>query len=108
MIQRLAVVLSQEAISDLEAIAAYIFESSRSQSTANGFVDRIEDRCRSIGNAPRGGRLRDDILPGLRTVPFEHSAVIAYVIENDLVHIVNIFYGGRDYEALMRDSGGPS
>ena len=41
-------------------------------------------------------------------VPFEHSAVIVYVIADDLVHIVSIFYGGRDYEALMRDSGEPS
>ncbi|KRB22918.1 hypothetical protein ASE05_14780 [Mesorhizobium sp. Root172] len=58
-----------------------------------------------MGNAPRGGRSRDDIVPGLRTVPFEHSAVIAYVIEGDVVRIVNIFYGGRDYETLMRGGG---
>ena len=45
-------------------------------------------------------------MPGLRTVPFEHSG-IAYVIEGDSVFIVNIFYGGRDFEALMR-GGAPS
>ena len=108
MIQRLAVVLSQAAVSDLDAIAAYILESSGSEKIANGFLDRIKERCSRIGNAPRGGRLRDDIVPGLRTVPFEHSAVVAYVIEDDIVHIVNIFYGGRDHEALMRDGGKPS
>ncbi|WP_352577598.1 type II toxin-antitoxin system RelE/ParE family toxin [Mesorhizobium sp. M0019] len=54
---------------------------------------------------PRGGRPRDDIAPGLRTVPFEHSAIIAYVLSDDLVRIVNIFYGGLDYETLMRDGG---
>ncbi|WP_353019119.1 hypothetical protein [Mesorhizobium sp. M0800] len=43
--------------------------------------------------------------PGLRTVPFEHSAIIAYVGSHDLVRIVSIFYGGRDYETLMRDGG---
>jgi toxin ParE1/3/4 len=41
----------------------------------------------------------------LRTVPFEHSAIITYVVDGDLVRIVNIFYGGRDYETLMRDAG---
>ncbi len=41
-------------------------------------------------------------MQGLRTVPFEHSAVIAYVIEGDSVFIVNVFYGDRDFEALMR------
>ncbi len=105
MIQRLAVVISEEAITDLKAMAAYILESSGSESIADGFVDRIKQRCQSIGNAPRGGRSRDDIAPGLRTVPFEHSAIIAYIVSDDLVRIVNIFYGGRDYEALMRDGG---
>ncbi|MDX8521273.1 type II toxin-antitoxin system RelE/ParE family toxin [Mesorhizobium dulcispinae] len=108
MIQRLAVVLSEAAISDLDAIAAYIFESSGSQSVATSFVDRIKGRCHSIGNAPRGGRPRDDIMLGLRTVPFEQSAVIAYIVEADAVRIVNVFYGGRDYEALMRGSSEPS
>ena len=83
MIQRLVVVLSENAISDLEAIGSYILEASGSENVANGFVDRIRERCQSIGNAPRGGRSRDDISLGLRTVPFEHSAVIAYAIEGD-------------------------
>ncbi|CDX12252.1 Plasmid stabilization system [Mesorhizobium sp. ORS 3324] len=107
MIQRLAVVLSEAAISDLDTIALYILESSGSDSVATSFVDRIKDRCHSIGNAPRGGRPRDDIVPGLRMVPFEHSAVIAYVVESNIVRIVNVFYGGRDYETLMR-GGEPS
>jgi toxin ParE1/3/4 len=105
MIQRLAVVLSENAISDLDAIGIHILENSGSENIANGFVDRIKERCQSIGNAPRGGRSRDDIVRGLRTVPFEHSAVITYLIESDVIHIVNIFYGGRDYETLMRDGG---
>lgn len=107
MIQRLAVVLSEAAIADLEAIAAYILESGASETVAKGFIDRIRERCQSIGNAPRGGCLREDVMPGLRTVPFEHSALIASVIEGDSVFIVNVFYGGRDFEALMR-GGDPS
>ncbi|TGV31912.1 type II toxin-antitoxin system RelE/ParE family toxin, partial [Mesorhizobium sp. M8A.F.Ca.ET.142.01.1.1] len=76
-------------------MAAYILESGGSETAANGFIDRIRERCQSIGNGPRGGRLREDLMPGLRTVPFEHSALIAYVIEGDSVFIVNVFYGGR-------------
>jgi len=59
-------------------------------------------RCQRIGNAPMGGIARDDLQPGLRTVPFEHSAVIAYVVEDDQVSVTNVFYGGRDYDALYR------
>ena len=53
-----------------------------------------------LANVPLGGRPRDDLAPGLRTVPFERSAVIAYIVEGGAVQIINIFYGGRDYEAL--------
>ncbi len=100
--QRLAVVYRAEALDDLRGIYDAIWELSRNAVTARGFVERIMARCRKIGDAPRGGRLRDDLAVGLRTVPFEHSAVIAYVVQDDQVQITNIFYGGRDFEALYR------
>jgi toxin ParE1/3/4 len=62
---------------------------------------RIVARCLKIGDAPRSGRPRDDLALGLRTIPFERRAVVAYVV-TDKVEIANIFYGGRDYEALYR------
>ncbi|MGP2492703.1 type II toxin-antitoxin system RelE/ParE family toxin [Mesorhizobium sp. PUT5] len=102
MIQRLEVSYSASAEKDLADIFAYIVERGGSPNAALGFVLRIEDRCQKIGDAPRGGQSRDDLLPGLRVVPFERSAVIAYVIDEDGVRIINIFYGGRDFETLMR------
>jgi len=102
MIQRLEVDYQESATNDLANIFSYIVEAGGSVDAALQFVLRIEDRCRTIGNAPRGGRARDDVMPELRTVPFEHSAVIAYLIEGDKILIVNVFYGGRDFEALMR------
>ncbi len=47
--------------------------------------------------------MRDDLIPGLRIVPFERSAVIAYVVDADVVRIISIFYGRRDFETLLRD-----
>jgi toxin ParE1/3/4 len=70
--------------------------------TAPRFVDRIRDRCRRIGFLPYGGRPRDDLDPGLRKVPFERKAVIAYKVSGDVVEIISIFHGGRDYEAVYR------
>jgi len=103
MIRRLEVEYRQSARDDLAGIFRFIFESGSSVDAALKFVLRIEDRCQKVGDAPRGGRPRDDLMPGLRTVPFEHSAVIAHVIEEDVVWITNIFYGGRDFESLLRD-----
>jgi toxin ParE1/3/4 len=100
--QRLEVRFRPEAIRDLTAIFHYVFELSRSFETSRKFVQRIRDRCDSIGNVPHGGRPRDDLEPSLRTVPFERTAVIAYKVEDDRVRITNIFYGGRNYETLYR------
>lgn len=65
-------------------------------------MTRIIERCRRIGIAPFGGRPRDDLAAGLRTVPCERRAVIAYRVIDDIVEVTNVFYGGRDYEALYR------
>jgi toxin ParE1/3/4 len=99
---RLNVELDVSARNDLVEIWEYISENSVSDTVADRFVARIKASCDKVGNAPNGGRARDDIFPGLRMVPFEHSAVILYVVETERVLIKNIFYGGRDYEALMR------
>jgi toxin ParE1/3/4 len=98
--RRLPVVLREEAISDLLEIYHYIAEQSGYPEQARRFVERIRIRCEGIGNVPHGGRPRDDLAPGLRTVPFERSAVIAYLVDDEVVRVTNIFYGGRDYEAL--------
>lgn len=70
--------------------------------TARAYVRRIEDRCQRLADAPHGGRLRSDLAGGLRIVPFEHSAIICYVVKDNTVWITNIFRRGRDYEAIIR------
>ncbi|RFB94643.1 plasmid stabilization protein [Rhizobium leguminosarum bv. trifolii] len=99
--RRAKVVYRPEALGDLRQIYLDIAGISQSNVTANRFVKRIMARCRKIGDAPNGGRPRNDLAMGLRIVPFEHSAVIAYHVA-EAVEIVNIFYGGRNYEALFR------
>jgi len=97
-----------EALRDLEAIYRYVSSKSQSRIIARDFVKRIKIRCIKIGFVPHGGRPRDDLEDGLRMVPFEHSAVILYKVEPDRVRITNVFYGGRDYEALypgIQESG---
>jgi toxin ParE1/3/4 len=100
--RRLKVVFRPEALADLAEIFRYVLWMSGSQATAQGFVKRIQERCHRIGNVPYGGVGRDDLEPRLRTVPFERRAVIAYRIASDAVETTNVFYGGRDFEALYR------
>jgi toxin ParE1/3/4 len=100
--RRIEVRYRHEAVSDLEGIFRSVLRHSKSPTVAAGFVARIRDRCQRIGILPRAGRRRDDLAVGLRTVPFERRTVIAYRVVDDVVEITNIFYGGRDYEAMFR------
>jgi toxin ParE1/3/4 len=99
--RRLKVQFRPEAVADLDEIFNAVLRISKNPITAERLIGRILARCGRIGNAPHGGRPRDDLEPGLRTVPFERRAVIAYRVTS-VVEITNVFYGGRDYEALYR------
>jgi toxin ParE1/3/4 len=99
--QRLPVEFLASALADLESIYLYILDKSANAVVATGFTDRIVDRAEKIGDAPNGGAARPDLGQGLRLVPFERSAVIIYRVVPETVQIINVFYGGRDYEALL-------
>ena len=105
MIRQLKVVFRRNAWTDLDQIFWYIVETTKLPRLAHSYVRRIEDRCRRLADAPHGGRLRSDLAPGLRTVPFERLAIICYVIEDDTVWITNVFRAGRDFEASLRGDG---
>lgn len=106
--RRLEVRFRPEARRDLRRIAGYLHENGASVAAVRRFLARIEARSRKIGEVPLGGRPREDLLPGLRSVPFERSAVILYEVNEDHVRILNIFYGGRDYEALYHEPDPPA
>lgn len=105
--KRYSVTYREEAASDLAAIYRWVYEASLDPITAERFLQRILAMCEKIGTMPHGGRPRDDLLPGLRTFPFEKRAVIAYRVGDDTVEITNVFYGGRDFEALYRGEDDP-
>jgi toxin ParE1/3/4 len=92
------------AAEDLEAIFQFIARDSPSR--ALHFVEGIERRCDLLRDAPEQGRARPDLRPGLRVVPYRRSVVITYQITGTLIEVLRIFYGGQDYEAIMRGAEG--
>ena len=99
--RRVEVIYRPEALADLNDILKAIAELSQSALVAERYVDRIILRCRKIGDAPRGGRRRDELEAGLRSVPFEDKALILYRV-SDVVEITNIFPRGQNYEVLFK------
>jgi len=91
-----------QAEADLVALYDYI-ASQAGVTVAGRYIDRIEAACLALQNFPERGTRRDDILPDLRTIGFEHRATIAFRVLKTRVEIVTIAYGGRDFESVLRD-----
>ena len=102
----LPVTFRPEATEDLARLFEHVLTASQDVTTAEQFVRRVRNRCARIGRLPFGGRLRDDLSPGLRLTNFERSVVIAYRVEADRVDITNLFGRGRDYQGFY--AGGTS
>jgi toxin ParE1/3/4 len=89
------VVFRPAAERDLAALYAYIRDANGGPEVAIGYVRRIRDFCEGLEPFPERGVARDDIRPGLKRM------VVAFTISPELVRIGRIFYGGRDYTALL-------
>jgi toxin ParE1/3/4 len=97
-----AIVLAPEARAQLDELYDYIAEAA-SPAIALRFTDAILGQLEELRDFPSLGTIRDDILPGLRTIGFRRRVTIAFVVEPSEVSVVGIFYGGQDFETLLRD-----
>ncbi len=97
------VYLMPDAIKDLSEIYEYILEASGLPEVAWAYIERLRDKCHGFQVAPIRGQKRDDLRQNLRIAVIDKNAVIAFEVDEDQrsVTILNIFYGGRDYEAIM-------
>jgi toxin ParE1/3/4 len=89
---------------DLTELYHYITERSGQPETAIRYIRRIRTYCETLASFPERGRRRDDLRRGLRVIGFGRRVVIAYrVLDTGAVEIGRIFYGGRNYEALLQE-----
>jgi plasmid stabilization system protein ParE len=95
------VILSPEAEAHLESIYLYI-AADASPEIGRRYTDAIVRKCAGLAIFPRRGTPRDDLGPGIRTLPFRRRATIVYSIEPFEVTVLGIYYAGMDYEALFR------
>ena len=100
------VYLMPDAIKDLETIYGYIADKSGFPERAWAYIEKLRQRCYELETAPLHGHQRDDLMEHLRVAPIDKKAVAAFIVDEarQAVLILNIFYGGRDYEALLKES----
>ena len=96
------VVFSPEALEQLAELYRYIAEAA-SPDVAARYTDAIVSYCESLRTFPLRGTQRDDVRPGLRVTNYKKRAVIAFDVDTEVVSIIGVFYGGQDYETVLRD-----
>lgn len=96
------VVLAPEAEAQLLSLYRYI-AAEAAPDVARLYADAVLERCEGLAEFAERGTPRDDIRPGLRTIPFRRRATIADAVAQRQVTIVGIFHGGQDVAALLRE-----
>jgi plasmid stabilization system protein ParE len=96
------VVFSPEAVEQLAELYRYIAEAA-SPDVAAQYTEAIVSYCESLDTFPLRGSQRDDVRPGLRITNYKKRAVIAFDVDTEVVSIIGVFYGGQDYETVLRD-----
>lgn len=89
---------------DYIAITEHIERWTEDRDLADRTVDAIRLYIKGFCERPHRGTKRDDIRPRLRIVPFKKRTVIAFEVDEGrrVVTILRVFYGGQDYEAVIR------
>lgn len=95
------VVFRREALAQLDVLYDFV-AAAGSPVAAADLVDAIVTFCEDLAPFPLRGHARDDIRPGLRTIGFRRRAIVAFVVRDDAVVVLGVFYGGRDYEPVLR------
>lgn len=89
--------LRPRARQDLNRIYDFIADFAGA-SSAGRVTARIEADCRKLLAWPRRGSPHPELGEGLRTMP-SGKAVIAYLVEGQVIEIVRIRYGGQQLRA---------
>ena len=68
--------------------------------TAEHFLEKIDAKFKLLVKFPQIGRRRDELYPGLRSVPLE-DYLIFYRLVPDGIEVMRVVGGYRDLEALF-------
>lgn len=89
------------ATEDLNQIWLYIALESNVE-VADRFVDQIREKCLRISRAPTGFRLRPELLPDVRSLPFRNYIIFYIPIESG-IEVFRVIHGARDIPQVILD-----
>ena len=103
--KRYAVVCTPRAERQLDRLYSFIADQSGAD-RAEDFVGALVADSLSLSTFPERGARRDDIRPNMRVKGFRRRVSIAFSIDaaSAAVAIHGVFYGGQEFEQLLRDT----
>lgn len=81
---------------DLEGIVRYL--GARNPGAATRLCDGIERECRRLAQDPEIGKLRPDLAPFLRFIPFK-KYLIFYRKSPEGIQVIRVIHSARDYRS---------
>ena len=97
------VVLTAEALSDLERIGDYIAQDNSLR--ARGFVAELLGKARGLADLPEGFPLVPRFAHlGIRR-RLHGNYLIFYRVDAQQITVIHILHGARDYEVLLSSEG---
>jgi toxin ParE1/3/4 len=101
------VIFTPRAERQLAQLYRYIADDG-GEARAENYVGKIVAACHALSSFPERGAKRDNVRPNLRILGYAKSVTIAFSVNNatDTVAIHGVFYGGQDFETLLRDAKG--
>jgi toxin ParE1/3/4 len=93
---------SPEARADLSDIWNHYAQVAGRQA-ADNVIRGIGQACRSLDDHPYGGRARDEVRPGLRSVVARPHVVFYRVTKDETAEIARVLDGRRDLDDIFAD-----
>ncbi|MGJ4949313.1 type II toxin-antitoxin system RelE/ParE family toxin [Bradyrhizobium sp. HKCCYLS20291] len=92
---------SPDAVGDLERLWDYL-AAAAGPATADRVLRDVQSVVLTLAEFPHAGRSRDELRPGLRSIPVG-AQVVFYRVVNDRPQIVRIIDGRQDIAAVFTD-----
>jgi toxin ParE1/3/4 len=94
-------------LEDYKAIARHVELWTGDRAMADRTVDAIRAFIAGLEHFPHRGTKRDDLRHGVRIVAAYRRTAVAIEIDDRrrVVTVLRVFYGGQDYETVMREPG---
>jgi toxin ParE1/3/4 len=90
------VVWRPKARADLLALYDWIAGQADPE-TAFDYTARIEAQAAALATFPDRCTPRDDLVPGMRTIPYRRRTIIAYRVIDGKVEILRLIRAGQDW-----------